>query len=301
VAVVVEQRFPSPLRYPGGKGKLANFVKLLLLRNGFVGREYVEPYAGGASVALSLLYEEYASHIHINDLNTSIFTFWRVALDQPDLLCERIRDVSVTVDEWQRQRAVQEDLDATDVDRAFSTLFLNRTTRSGILTGGVIGGLDQQGPWKIDARFSREDLVRRIQKIARHRSRITLTNLDAAHYLRDRLPELDEAFVYLDPPYFVKGGELYQNSYSPTDHATIAELVCRLSIPWIVSYDAVPDIDALYSPTPRLAYDLSYSAQARYRGSEVMFFHPEIEVPQDLAPAKVHWRDVDAERLRNAT
>jgi DNA adenine methylase len=293
---VADQVYPSPLRYPGGKGKLANYVKLIFLSNGFVGREYVEPYAGGAGIALTLLFEEYASHIHINDLNPSLSAFWRAVLDAPEELCSRIEHISVTTAEWERQRAIQEDPEANQIDLAFSTLFLNRTSRSGIIGGGIIGGKRQTGKWKIDARFGRQDLIRRIRKIARHRSRITVTCLDAAEYLTSVLPTIDRPFVYLDPPYYVKGGDLYQHSYKPEDHATISSLVHQLDIPWIVSYDAVPQIDELYSDAPRIAYGLSYSAQERYRGKEVMFFDSNLVLPDVDSLASIDSRLVDAAR-----
>lgn len=296
MAVEIEQRFPSPLRYPGGKGKLANYVKLIFLENGLVGREYVEPYAGGASVALALLFEEYASHIHINDLNPSVAAFWRTVLNATEDLCDLIANTPVTVDEWERQRAVQANPEAEETALGFSTFFLNRTSRSGIIGGGIIGGKQQTGKWKIDARFTRDDLIRRVRKIARHRSRITVTSDDAATYLKNTLPEIDKPFVYLDPPYYVKGGELYQDSYKPEDHAAIADLVHKLDVPWMVSYDAVPQIYDLYRSAPHVAYDLSYSAQERYKGKEIMFFDSNLILPDVESPAAVDSRVVEAAR-----
>jgi DNA adenine methylase len=296
VAIEVEQRYPSPLRYPGGKGKLANYVKLIFLENGLVGREYVEPYAGGASVALALLFEEYASHIHINDLNPSVAAFWRTALYATEDLCDLIAHTPVTVDEWERQRAVQDDSKAGETALGFSTFFLNRTSRSGIIGGGIIGGKQQTGKWKIDARFAREDLIRRVRKIARHRNRITVTSNDAAAYLENQLPKIDKPFVYLDPPYYVKGGDLYQDSYKPEDHAAIANLVHKLDIPWMVSYDEVPQINKLYRSAPHVAYDLSYSAQERYKGKEIMFFDSNLILPDVESPANVDSRLVEAAR-----
>jgi DNA adenine methylase len=301
LAVVEQQRFPSPLRYPGGKGKLANFLKLLFLENDLLGCEYVEPYAGGASVALSLLFEDYASHIHINDLNPSIYAFWKVVLEDAESLCERIANVEITTEEWARQRAIQEEANPPDLELAFSTFFLNRTSHSGIIGGGIIGGRRQTGKWKIDARFGREDLIRRIRKIARHRRRITVTCVDAAHFLKDDLPRIDNPFVYLDPPYFVKGAELYQSSYSPEDHKAIAALVNGLAVPWIVSYDAVEEIEILYQPAPQRRYDLSYSAGARYSGREVMFFSDLLRVPDLASPAIVPSQTVDAVRALRAS
>lgn len=293
-------RFPSPLRYPGGKRQVTNFIKLLMIRNNLVGSEYVEPYAGGASVALSLLFEEYADHVHINDLDRSIYCFWKTALEQPEEICRRITDVKVTTEEWQRQRAIQDDPDASEGDVGFSTFFLNRTSRSGIIRGGIIGGLDQTGAWKIDARFNRTELTRRIERIARHAARITVTNIDAAEYVTEHLPLIDQPFLYLDPPYYVKGQGLYQNFYRHDDHAQVAELVKHLDIPWLVSYDSAPEIIEMYSGFDHLAYDLSYSAAKRYRGAESMFFGSRVERPQDLSPANVPGSAVDAARLEAA-
>lgn len=294
----VQFRFLSPLRYPGGKGKVANYIKLLFLRNGLVGHTYLEPYAGGASVALALLFEEYASRIHINDINRSVHAFWDAVLNDTDNLCARIRMVRVDMEEWGRQRAVQEDADATTLDLAFSTFFLNRTNRSGIISGGVIGGKGQGGQWKLDARFNREDLVRRIESIALFRNRITLTRLDAAALLQDVLPTYpDQTFAYLDPPYFVKGEGLYENSYRLEDHAAIAALVRQIRHPWLVSYDATHEIMSMYAGLRSLTYRLAYSAADRYRGCEAMFFSAGLIPPDVDTPANVPARAVGNARM----
>ncbi len=297
--VPVTHLYPSPLRYPGGKGKLANFIKLVMLKNDLVGSEYVETYAGGAAVALTLLYEEYASHIHINDLNRSVHAFWKAVLDQTDELCARIESAIVTTDEWHQQRAIQRALAPDELDLAFSTFFLNRTSRSGILTGGIIGGYSQSGNWKIDARWRSDDLIRRIRRIARFKSRITLTRIDTAEYLRTELTNVERPFVYLDPPYYVKGSTLYENFYSHDDHAEIASLVRELDVPWVISYDAAAEIDDMYRGFERMGYDLVYSAGARQQGREVLFFskglHPPVVATPSMVPeARVVGARVDA-------
>lgn len=300
-------RYPSPLRYPGGKGKIANYLKLVMLENGLVGREYVEPYAGGASVALSLLFEDYASHIHINDLNPGVHACWDAMLNRTGDLCDLIREAPVTMDTWHTQRAVLASPDPDPLSLAFATFFLNRVNRSGIISGGVIGGLEQHGPYKIDARYNTEDLIRRIRKVGRYRSRISLTGVDAVEFLNSWTDDDDVApsFVYLDPPYFVKGRGLYDNFYDPTDHAAVADMVHQLAHPWVVSYDAVPQILDLYPDDPCLRYDLSYSASSTPRqGREVMYFGPGLrrpsqgdgEGPSGIAITEVHgavadWHD----------
>lgn len=293
-----EERFPSPLRYPGGKGKIGNFLKLLFTTNGLSGAHYVEPYAGGASVALHLLFEEYAGHVHINDVNRSIYSFWNAVLDDTDRLCAQIAVARLSMAEWRRQRDVQLATSPSPLDLAFSTFYLNRTNRSGIIAGGVIGGKDQGGKWKLDARFNKADLIRRIQKIARHRSRITLTNFDAALYLRTVYPTIAALKIaYLDPPYYVKGSGLYENFYQHDDHAEISEIVDAMAGPWIVSYDAAPQILKLYQGRRRIAYSLNYSAGDRYQGDEVMFFSPDLVVPKVCTPARIPTQTVMAARV----
>ncbi len=285
---VPQRRFLSPLRYPGGKGKIANFIKLLFIHNNLIGHSYAELYAGGASVALSLLYEEYASQIHINDLNRSVFAFWKAVLDDTEALCRLITDVDVSMAEWQRQKSVQEAEAPIPLDLAFSTFFLNRTNRSGIISGGVIGGKRQDGTWKLDARYNKKELVRRIERIARQRSRIVLTQLDAARYIQEVLSTLpDETFTYLDPPYYVKGEGLYEHFYQHDNHAEIAKLVRDIRQPYIVSYDATEQIFDLYRTHEQITYGLNYSAASRYLGAEVMFFSPGIHHPVVDSPANI--------------
>lgn len=282
----------SPLRYPGGKRKLSNFIRLLLRHNDLLDGDYVEPYAGGASVALSLLFGEYVRRIHINDLDPGVHAFWIAARDHTDALCKLVRDTPLTMDEWRRQRAIACDQDADVISRGFATFFMNRTNRSGIITGGPIGGYEQAGTWDIGARFTRRDLVARIEKVGRHASRIRVYGQDAADLLRTLVRTLpSRTLVYLDPPYFVKGRELlYANYYEPKDHAEVAAVVRALSVAWVVSYDDVQEIRDLYPDLPRRAYDIGYSAHERYRGREVMFFSPHLAIPDISDPARLSVR-----------
>ncbi|MDJ1113258.1 DNA adenine methylase [Microbacterium dauci] len=292
-------RYPSPLRYPGGKGKIANFVKMLMIDNELVGSDYVEPYAGGASVALTLLYEGYADRAFINDLNPGIHAFWSSALTRTDELCALIENTPVTMDVWHEQRVILNSSTASGIELGFATFFLNRTNRSGIIGGGAIGGSDQSGPWKIDARYNKPALIDRIRKLGRHRGRVTLSNEDAVEYVkRWNDPDVDAAFLYLDPPYFEKGEGLYDNFYDAADHAEIATAVSALAHPWIVSYDARPEITALYPDAAAIRYGLTYSAAAkRSKGAEIMFFSEDLVIPE-LLPGGVTSREVDIAKRR---
>jgi DNA adenine methylase len=280
-------RYSSPLRYPGGKSRLAPFLKLLFESNGIVGGHYAEPYAGGASVALTLLFDEYASRIHINDLDRSIYAFWNSILTEADEFCARISRVRVSMAEWRRQKAVQEVAETADLlDLGFSTFFLNRTNRSGIITGGPIGGHDQQGEWALDARYNKPELIKRIEKVAAFRDRISLTNMDASAFLTLVVPNLPaNSLAYLDPPYYVQGQQrLYASYYKAPDHAAVAEIVRALPRSWLVSYDDAPAIRKLYRPHRKLVYGIDYSAADRYRGAEVMFFSDALNIPKIKDP-----------------
>jgi len=284
-------RYTTPLRYPGGKSKLANFIKMVIEENFLLDGHYVEPFAGGAAIAFSLLFEEYVIHAHINDLDRSVFSFWASVLNQTDDLCRLINDTPVTVDEWRRQKQIQSNPDEySTLELGFSTFFLNRTNRSGIIAGGIIGGLDQTGKWKIDARYNKEGLIARIKKIASFRHRISLYNLDAEDLLRNVVPTLpDKTLVYLDPPYYVKGKDLYQNHFKHDDHVSLANVATNnIRQHWIVSYDFVPEISEIYEDFRQVDYQLSYSAATRQKGSELMVFDDSLIIPEVSNPVKIN-------------
>jgi DNA adenine methylase len=273
----------TPLRYPGGKGKLAAYIKTLMKANRLLDGEYVEPYAGGAAIALELLFHEYVSRIHINDVSRPVHAFWKSVLSHTDQLSRLVKDTRLTVKTWDRQRRIMNaPKEYDDLAVGFATFFLNRTNRSGILNGGIIGGRDQTGPWKIDARYNAPELVSRIQAIASMGSRIKLTRQDALKFLKSGAEKWQEkTLVYLDPPYYVKGRDLYYDFYEPKDHEGVAEFV-RSQITrqsWIVSYDNAPAIRALYKGCPHIVYDIGYSARSARQGSEVMFFGKGLKVP----------------------
>jgi len=273
----------SPLRYPGGKGKLARFVATLIKENGLSDGLYVEPYAGGAAVAWELLLTGVVRRVAINDVSRPVFAFWRSVLEQTDELVALITDTPVDVVTRDRLKAVLGSPDdASDLELGFAMFFLNRTHRSGILNGGVIGGRDQTGKWKIDARYNKSDLIRRIERIAAARRRIELTNLDAVEFVQSKSPVWPaKTLVYLDPPYYEKGSQLYYDYYSDKDHLEVAQAVRSLSkVNWLVSYDDVLPIQEMYGGTPALQYTIGYSARNVLRGREAMFFSDGLVVPE---------------------
>lgn len=274
-------KFVSPLRYPGGKLKVVDYLKQLLEVNDLCGGTYIEPYAGGASVALSLLYSKHAGRIKINDIDRSIYAFWYCVLNETEALCRMISDTPVTMENWHAQHEVQREKDTIDLlSLGFSTFFLNRTNRSGILSGGVIGGKDQSGEFKMDARFNKSDLIERIERVAGYADLIELTSMDAVELIKHykRTPA-QKTICYLDPPYYVKGRDLYLNYYNDDDHKAIAQAIKKYKGKWIISYDAVPFLKDLYKDYRQQEYYLSYSAGNPSKGKELMVYSDGLLLP----------------------
>jgi len=277
----------TPLRYPGGKSALAGFLARIARATGLRNAFYAEPYCGGAGAALSLLFSEVVSDVYLNDIDRAIYCFWKAALVHTDAMCKHLHTVELSIPEWQRQKAVLLRCHRHSVlDVGFACLFLNRVNRSGVLRANPIGGLAQEGEWRMDARFNRAALVAKIQRIARYRNRIHISNLDAAVFLEGTVAKLARpTLTYLDPPYFAKGQFLYRNHYEPEDHRKLAEYLKSGALPyWLVSYDATPEVQELYTGCRRLTYQLSYSAAKRYSGREVMFFSPALQLPVEADP-----------------
>ncbi|PTO62226.1 DNA adenine methylase [Vibrio splendidus] len=274
--------FYTPLRYPGGKGKLAYYLKALIEENGLYDGHYVEPFAGGAGVALELMFQEYVRHIHINDLDKAVYSFWLSVVEHTDELCALINDTPVTIEEWERQREIIKDSDnQPPLQLGFATFFLNRTNRSGILKAGVIGGKAQAGKWKLNVRFNKDELINRINRIAMNRDRVHVYNMDTADFLKHKLDSLpQDTLIYLDPPYYIKGQGLYRNFYNHDDHVQIREILDGVTDkPWVVSYDNAPEISEIYSSYRQQVFDLQYTAQTKRVASEIMIYSDKVQIP----------------------
>lgn len=272
--------FYSPLRYPGGKGKLARYFKKLFIENSLNGGVYVEPYVGGASIALSLLIEGYASRIIINDKDKSIYSFWCSVLNYPHELCRLIKKTPVNLEVWENQKKIQKDKEKQDILKlGFSTFFLNRTNRSGILNAGVIGGRSQKGEWKIDARYNKEELIKRIKKISQYKDKIELYNMDAVELIKGLKKKwTTKTLIYLDPPYYNKGKELYMNYYLDKDHEEIAKEINKTKKQkWVITYDDADLIKKLYENNKKSDYPLYYSAGKPKQGKELIIFSDNLK------------------------
>ncbi len=271
---------PSPLRYPGGKYKISKLIELLLNKAGDRCSTYIEPFAGGAGIAIDLLLRGVVSDIVINDSDPAIAAFWKAVVCANDAFIDKIDNTPVTLAEWHRQREIYSGPKKYSIDLGFSTFFLNRTNHSGILASGPIGGQKQE-VWKLNVRYNKEDLIKKIESIGRHRKHIHLSNQDVLRFMVNQLKRHEKsAFVYFDPPYYRKGKVLYQNFFDDQKHRLLCERIkSEVGCPWIVSYDDVPEINAIYKDFPRRSFSLNYSLANNGYGAEAMFFKDESLVP----------------------
>lgn len=277
----------TPLRYPGGKTQLAPFVSDLLRANDLLQCVYCEPFAGGAGIACRLLLNGTIAEAWINDIDPAIHAFWHSVLNSTEQLCERIEHTRVDIAEWHRQRQIHAEERANLLNLGFATLFLNRTNRSGILKGGVIGGLNQTGKYSIDCRFGRDELVRKIRRIALYKEQIRLTCVDARRYIGSDLKKLPQhALVNVDPPYYRAGPDLYTNAYQHRDHLSLAKEIRNMPHGWMLTYDDVPEIRSMYAELTQYRKTLTYYAQVKRSAAELLILSSSLAPPPMLLTAQ---------------
>ena len=274
----------SPLRYPGGKTKFYTYVREILSCNDMLGETYIEPFAGGAGLALKLLLNEDVSRIVINDFDPAIYSFWHSVLYETEAFCELIENAILTTNQWNLQHSIYLESDTSDpLTLGFATFYLNRTNISGVVKGGIIGGQGQNGKYGLDARFNRQTLIEKIKTIASHKEQIVLLNLDARELLQPRqLRKFYKTFINLDPPYVKKGAQLYKNAFSESDHRELCELVKQCRRKWIVTYDVCPLVADLYKSYRSSYLDVTYSIQASKKAKEYIFFSDTLVLPKEI-------------------
>lgn len=271
--VVTSRRFGtlSPLRYPGGKAALAGLFADIIADLGISGPKYIEPYAGGAGAGIALLRQGLVDRLVINDFDPAVHAFWQSVVSENDEFVRLIETAPLTITEWRRQREIYRAADESDpLALGFAFFYLNRTNRSGVLRGGVIGGLEQNGTYKMDARFNRSTLVQRVMAIGEYAQRITVSNLDGRAVILKYANDTS-AFMYIDPPYVQAGSQLYLNAFEHRDHTALARIVNGVNnAHWLMTYDTSPIIEHLYAGKFQCRYELNYSARHPGKASELM-------------------------------
>jgi len=289
------KRILSPLRYPGGKGFLVEYLEELLKQNNMLGSIYFEPFAGGSGVALGLLSKGVVSKVVLNDADYHIYCFWKAIIENNDSFIEKVIKVPLNIKEWYRQKEIyQEPKKYTVLEVAFSTFYLNRCNRSGIIAGaGPIGGYKQQGKWRLDARFNKKMLLDRITQIGSIKSYIVIHNMDAVDFLKNYLPRgkaKKNVLTYCDPPYVSAGNKLYLNFYQNNDHQRLAHyLLKQRDLKWIVSYDDGQLIRNLYESCQKWIFSLGYSLQSNHKGRELLIAPDYLKLPGRKAITSSRW------------
>ena len=280
---------PSPLRYPGGKFKIYKLIELLVRKSDAPCECYVEPFAGGAGVALQLLLSGVVRRIVINDSDRAISSIWNAMTQETDAFVERINEVDLSLDEWNRQREIFFRSPKYSFDYGFAAFYLNRTNHSGILSAGPIGGRAQRG-LTLAARFNRAGLADRVRTIGEHRDCIKVYNRDVFSFIRNQLPRQGRnAFVYFDPPYYRRGRVLYQNYFTHPLHERLKQsILAEVRCPWIVTYDDVPEIRGIYYDVPLRSFNLNYSLANNGNGQEIMCFRNEAQIPTAEDLMRIH-------------
>jgi DNA adenine methylase len=274
------KRSLSPLRYPGGKASIYDMTRDVIASHDMELCQYAEPYAGGCGLALRLLTNNIVDELHLNDIDQSIASLWSCIVDQPEELSKLISLTKIDMDEWYKQKAIQDIKDTADpLELAFSTLFLNRTNRSGIIKAGVIGGKKQDGAYRMDCRFNKAALIKKVHQIAAIKDKIHIYNMDAIKFI-EKLESitLPKPLLMVDPPYYNKGQSLYTNFYNHEDHAAISEKLAKTDLPWLLTYDNTPEISDLYKEFAQYQFDINYSAAKKRIGSELFITSPHFDI-----------------------
>ena len=270
---------------------MVSLLRELRRLNGLGNRAIAEPFAGGAGASLSLLYLEETPRIYINDADPAIHDFWWTLVSRPRLFLNLLGKTRVNLGEWRDQREVyRSPCRASRLRRGFAAFYLNRCNRSGIIMdGGPIGGIDQKGKWKIDARYNKKELRARCEKIAEYRERIQVSGKDGIDFIETL--DAQSTFFFIDPPYFEKGPMLYLNALDADYHASLAaRLKTKSDAAWVLTYDDCPEVRQLYQSWASVRpFSLRYAAAERRPGRELLITPRWIRLPDRQESAAIAW------------
>lgn len=264
----------SPLRYPGSKARFYKQFRDLFCQLNLNGRTVVEPYAGSASLSISLLAEGLVKSALLLERDPLIFSFWRSVFFHTDQLIEAINDVSVDIATWMSIRkllSVSEPDENRVIELGLAGLFLNRTNFSGVLHAGPIGGMSQSSIYSVGCRFNKPEIISRISEISALKHDIDVVFGDALNYLNAQVTEdNDNIIYYIDPPYFKEGKKLYRHYYQMQEHAALAHTLTNAKYDWILSYDAHHIIEHLYADFARIYKMFRYSSRTPKQIQELL-------------------------------
>jgi DNA adenine methylase len=273
----------SPLRYPGSKAGLVEYVAMVINENMLTGCRFYECHAGGASLGLGLLSRGLISRLTLIEKDPLLYAFWKSVVVDPERLCQKIRELQVTLATWnhfQKYRSTDALKRFEILDLGVAALFFNRTNFSGVLSAGPIGGMNQKSEYAIACRFNKDVIIERILAIGARRTEFSVVHCDAVTYLQRREHRFaNEALIYLDPPYYSQGPRLYRYSYSKRQHRRLATYICAQAFSWLVSYDRHPSIEALFHGQRIVPITLNYAVKQARRAEELLISNLPLPEP----------------------
>jgi DNA adenine methylase len=270
----------NPLRYPGAKRSLVDYIDELLTANHLQGCCFFEPYAGSAAVGLDLLQRQHIGDLILCEKDILLYAFWECVFRETDTLCNRIVETPITIETWQQLNIYRQitSLDQANLcDLGFAGLFFNRTNFSGILKANPIGGINQTSQYDISCRFNKPKIIEIIRHLSTFRASVEVHYGDALQFMRTQNARFirQNCFAYFDPPYYEKGSKIYRHYYANQDHITLAQYVREIRhLDWIISYDDAPFICSLYGDTGAqyqpFFLDYTCASKVRAQGQELL-------------------------------
>ena len=241
---------PTPLRYPGGKAWLTNYVESFICYNRLNVDTIVEPYGGSAAVSIRLLQRGIVKQAFISETDPLIVAFWKTVIERNKELIEYVNSYEVNLDTWhlfKRYISTSEISKHNEIELAGAFLFLNRTSYSGILKAGPLGGRNQVSKYKIDCRFNKIAIAKKIREIARLEGKIHIVESDGLKFMKKiSAAPVDNTLFYVDPPYYGAGKLLYRHYFEEQDHVNLSHFLKAFNLPWLLSYDNAEFIKNLY-------------------------------------------------------
>lgn len=264
----------SFFRYPGGKSKLRQqIIKQLVKDIDLSTIQYREPFFGGGSIGLTLVKEHKSiNNIWINDFDVGISCLWTAVIQHPKALKDRIMAFKPHVkyfNEFKLELLSLDRLPDNDkrlVDIGFKKLAIHQISYSGLGTksGGPLGGVEQKSKYKIDCRWSPPYICKKLDALTAKFNTLHVhdnrcTKVDFQTMIED---DAKKALIYLDPPYYDKGNDLYQCGFAKEDHERLSVALKKTKHTWVLSYDDVPEIRKLYSWATLQELTVNYSITA---------------------------------------
>ena len=260
----------TPLRYPGGKTWLLDYVKAFARFHKLSSTTIVEPYGGSASISVGLIRSQLVTDATVCERDPLIVAFWNVAIHRNEELIEYLSSLEINMETWYGLRRYL-DLEKTnlqnELEAAGAFLFFNRTNYSGIIKGGPLGGKKQLSKYKLNCRFNKGRIADKIRSLKALEDKLKIIQIDGLEYMKNHaLQSPDNVFFYVDPPYYGAGKDLYRFYFTDFDHQQLSAFLTGTEIPWLLSYDDAEFIRNLYQKKSNLPVYTDYQSGHLRRG-----------------------------------